>query len=197
MLATTPHLASVPILLERAQRGVKVKIILAAPHIVSQLRGETMQETAKEAILGWTAHAANCPNMEVRVTQTLADTYLATCMLVDGRHLRFDVYDPHRQRSLQGEMIEIQSPDGLDFNMIRMFRSQFEEAWLRAMPLNCLPYSWWLLKRNWNWWMGLIFMVAAFATSNVVLIGIFGSASATFFTNGMVEMARAKWTVLR
>ena len=188
MLATTPNLESVPILKERASKGVKVRILLAAPNIVVQLRGETMRETAKQAILGWTAHAASCQNIEVRVTHALLDTYLSTCMLIDGALLRFDVYDPHEQRSLQGEMIEFRSPEGLDLNIIRMFRFWFDSAWTNATPVGLVLQIGWYLQRFWNWWVGGAFLLAALFIKNSAVQGICCSLSAGFFLNGIVEM---------
>lgn len=187
MLATSPNLKSVDILKERAEKGVRVRILLAAPRLVGQLRGEVMQTTAKDAIQGWSAHAKGLPQMELRIMHVLPDTYIATCMLIDGTLLRFDVYDPHKQRSLQGIMIEFHSPNGLDLNITRMFRSHFDEAWRRARPIGTFKAGLWYLKFFWNFAVGGVFWIVAAVTAGTIGSQICISVSAGFLVNGLIE----------
>ena len=187
MLATTPKLESVPAIKERASKGVKVRILLGSPDFVVQLRGETMRSTATDAIAGWTAIAATVPNIEVRIAHTLEDCYLSTCMLIDRNLLRLDVYDPHRQRSLQGVMVEFHAQDGLDLNVVRVFGQRFDEAWERAKPTLWLPYLVWCFGNHWQLFMGLLFVLFAFCVSSPVSSGIFGSIAATFFANELIR----------
>ena len=181
MLATTPKLESVPILQERARKGVKVKVLLAAPHLVATLRGETMRRAAVEAIRGWTIHSKDIPAFEVRVVQHLCDTYIATCMCIDGRLLRLDVYDPFKQRSLQGTLIEFECPQNLDLNVVRLFRDRFDEAWNRAKPAGLWWLPCWWFSRSWRWCLFVLFSILAwnFAKKPVAL-GVFSSAAASF-----------------
>lgn len=195
MLATTPKLSSVPTLKERAQNGVKVRILLGSPSVVASLRGNTMKTMAKEAIRGWKTHAVDSSNIEIRIVRNIPDTYLATCMLIDHRILRFDVYDPHRQRSLQGTMLEFDQVDDLEFNISRLFRIQFEEIWRRACPVGSWDKFIWYLKRFWNIWVALVVSIVAVVIQQWkgeegvwgVWLGIGISISAGFWINGIYE----------
>ena len=105
MLVTSSRLASVDILRERAQAGVRVKILVGAPQIVASIRGETMRSRAKERIREWSRNFDGFPSVEVRISHKVEDMWLGSCMAIDGRIVRLDVYDPDKQRSLQGIML--------------------------------------------------------------------------------------------
>lgn len=195
MLSTSPQLGSADVLKQRAKSGVHVRILLGSPTVVATLRGNGMKKTAEDAIRGWSEHAKGVPNIEVRVAHEVTDTYIATCLLIDGRTLRFDVYDPHKQRSLQGTLVQFDATAGLDLNICRIFASYFNEAWDRARPVGLFSSVWWWIKRYWNFWVGLAFCMAAFSTSNAVVQGIFVSISAGLWANGILNAFNdlAKW----
>jgi hypothetical protein len=101
MLATTPNLSSVPIIQERARKGVRVRILLGSPELTTKLRGATMVRAAEDSIHGWSRHRQGHPKIEIRISSSAEDMEIASCMLIDRRLLRFDVYDPSKQRSLE------------------------------------------------------------------------------------------------
>src|SRR5215471_11270860 len=193
MLATSPRLKSVPILQERAQKGVRIRILLGAPTVVAKLRGETMAAVARDAISGWRENARGISRIEIRVAHRIEDMLIATCMAIGGRLLRFDVYDPSRQRSLQGAMIEVESPNGFDLNLISLFQHYFEIGWSRAEPVGPMGKIRWILMSGWQWWLFAVFAALAFAWRTSFWGGIFGSAAATFLVNALV----AAWPRIR
>jgi hypothetical protein len=197
MMATTPTLSSVAILKERAEKGVRVKVLLGAPSVVARMRGETMRSTAVDAIAGWRAHAQGRRTFEVRIAHKEADLQLATCMLIDGRVLRFDVYDPWHQRSLQGVMLEATSPAGMTLNLITLFKEQFNEAWRRAQPAG-YPWAVWLVKREARWAAAVLMVVATFLfRESVVGLAIVGSMAATQVMNALASSRRDIATFFR
>src|SRR5208337_3373149 len=151
MLATSPKLSSVPILQERARKGVRILALLGSPKVVARLRGETTARMAREAISGWKENARGISNFEVRVSHHIEDLYVATWMLIDGHLLRIDIYDPIQQRSLEGIMVEVVSPDGQDLNIVGVFGEYFRRAWSRAQPVQGLGRVWWWIKKAWQW----------------------------------------------
>jgi hypothetical protein len=157
MLVTSTRLSSVDILRERAQAGVRVKILVGAPHIVASIRGPTMRTTAEERIREWVRNFAGLPAAEVRVSHAIEDMWLASCMAIDRRTVRLDIYDPEVQRSLQGIMLEFANPSGLNLNLVRVFVELFEQAWQRARPVSASGRFLWRWRRAWKVWIGLIF----------------------------------------
>lgn len=187
MLATTPELGSVPILKERASKGVRVRILLGSPRVVCKLRGATMRDTAVRAIAGWMAHAKEQPNIEVRVTDNVEDTLMATCMCIDDNLLRFDIYDAKKQRSLQGLMIEVKAPPEMDLNLIAVFRKAFDEAWARGYKPTpggrLLKFLW----TNWHWLLFALFTVISIVVAqDQLLFAIFTSVAASFFVSALL-----------
>jgi hypothetical protein len=187
MLATTPELGSVPILKERAKAGVRVKILLGSPRVVCQLRGGNMLETANRAIAGWLAHAKDVPNIEVRITDNVDDMLVATCMSVDDNLLRYDVYDARRQRSLQGIMIEVRSPQQTDLNIVAWFRRSFDDAWARAYRPTTAGRIVHFIESNWYWLLfGGFTLASALTARNTLWFAINTSVAASFFFSAIV-----------
>lgn len=162
MLVTSSRLSSVEILRERAQAGVRVKILVGAPNVVASIRGPTMRATAEERIREWVRIFAGLPSAEVRVSHEIEDMWLASCMAIDRRIVRLDIYDPEVQRSLQGIMLEFANPSGLNLNLVRVFVELFDQAWLHARPVTGLGRFLWRWRRAWKVWVGLIFAGLAF-----------------------------------
>jgi hypothetical protein len=171
MLATSPRLTSVDILRERAEAGVQVRVLVGSPQVVATLREETMRPIAEQFINEWSRNLAGLPCAELRVSDSVEDMWLASCMAIDRRIVRLDIYDPHVQRSLQGVMVELESPQGLNFNVVRVFTHLFNQAWDRARPLSGPRRILWLWRRAWKIWAGLL--LAALALIPVPLNGWF------------------------
>lgn len=197
MLATSPDLQSIPILLARAAAGVRIRILLARPDLVARLRGESQRKTAEDAIRGWARQFKGIANVEIRLASRLTDTYLATCLLIDDTVLRLDVYDPHQHRSLQGTLLELRSERGTVWNVTRIVRRVFDEAWNSAIPIRRLGRFRRCLKKWWQLWLAIVFAVlavflyqkgdSATAQQYQVLSSILGSASGSFLVNWIVD----------
>jgi hypothetical protein len=162
MLVTSPKIASVPILQQRAKAGVRIKILVGSPQVVAELRGETMRPRAVERIKEWCHNFDGLPTADVRISYRVEDMWLASCMAIDGRIVRFDVYDPEEQRSLQGIMLEVANPHGLKLNLVRIFAELFEAAWLRARPMTWRGRLAWYMRRTWRVWVCVLFAALAF-----------------------------------
>jgi hypothetical protein len=195
MLVTTSQLASVEILRERAIAGVRVKILVGAPSVVAAMRGETMRPRAEQRIKEWVRNLGDLPTVEIRVSHDIEDMGLGSCMAIDGRTVRIDVYDPIRQRSLQGIMIELVNPQGLDLNLVRIFLELFRAAWDRARPVTWLGRFLWRLRAAWKWWIGLLFAVLAFIPTGFQgWIELTAGIAAAFLSTAIIEYAAAART---
>ncbi len=188
MLATSPKLYVVSILQDRAHQGVNVRILLASPKVAAKFRGATIKTISQEAISGWIQNAKGYPRMEVRIAHLPEDMLFATSWLADGKLLRFDIYDPSKQRSLEGVMIEVQSPYGLQLNLVDLFQARFNEAWERAEPTTILAKLKWWLGRGWQWWAFLAaIIIAGLLIKNPLWSGLAISVAATFLVNAIVS----------
>jgi hypothetical protein len=125
------------------------------------LRGETMREIAEDRIREWSRNLSGLPCAEVRVCHSVEDMWLGSCMGIDRRLVRLDVYDPEVQRSLEGVMVELESPQGLRLNLVRVFVEAFDQAWRRAAPIPRMARALWWWRRGWKAWTGLLFVALA------------------------------------
>ncbi|OXM49462.1 hypothetical protein [Amycolatopsis alba] len=177
MLVTPPYDETVRILHERAEAGVRVRILLAAPTLAVKWRNETMRSISAERITAWVHEFHHSPTVEIRLSRTPEDMELATCFSVDGEIVRFDIYDPYRQRSLEGVMIEVASPQGMLPNFVRMFLRLFEEAWSNSVRVAPSARFLWFFRKHWKSWLAILFLLLAFIPVPVphwpeILIGI-------------------------
>lgn len=154
MVMTTHELGAIDTLKERANAGVRVRVLRASADLAEEIRGRSAAAQAKERLKGWRAHAKGQRNLEVRITRHARDIRDASSMLIDGNLLRYDIYDNETERTTDGVMIEVagSSPS----NLARMFEDRFNEAWSRARPLGFWRSVGWLLKR---WWQVVLFFV--------------------------------------
>jgi hypothetical protein len=188
MLVTSSRLASVDILRERAQAGVRIKILVGAPHIVASIRGETMRPIAETRIKEWRRNFDDYATVEIRISHKVEDMWLGSCMAIDRRIVRFDIYDPDRQRSLQGIMLELANPQGLDLNLVRIFDELFKVAWLRARPVTLRGMIAWRLAATWKMWIGLLFVVLAFIPTGIQgWIEFTAGMGAAFLSTALIE----------
>ena len=194
MLATSPNLSSVPIIQDRARKGVKVRILLGSPEVVAELRGGPMKHMASDAIQGWARHAKGIRNIQVRIAHRADDILTATCMVIDKTLLRFDIYDPHRERSLQGTMIEVTSLEGFDLNLIHLFLNAFDLAWRRASPTGKIKRFFWRIRQHGYWIpVGIFIIVSILARDSPVPLAIASSAAGSFLVAALIS----DWAGLR
>jgi hypothetical protein len=195
MLVTTSQLASVEILRERAMAGVRVKILVGAPSVVAAMRGETMRPRAEQRTKEWVRNLGDLPTVEIRVSHDIEDMGLGSCMAIDSRIVRIDVYDPSQQRSLQGIMLELANPQGLDLNLVRIFLELFRGAWDRARPVTLPGRIAWRLRVTWKLWTGLLFVVLTFIPTGFQgWIELSAGIAAAFLSTALIEYAAAAKT---
>ena len=177
MLVTAPYEETVEILRNRAQAGVRVRILLAEPALAAKIRSANVRAISAERIRKWQHGFQDCPHASVRLCRSAEDMELATCFSVDGRIVRFDVYDPYGQQSLEGVMLEVASPQGLTPNFVRLFVRLFDDAWSRSTGIGPLARMLQFLTRSWKLWLALLALILAFLPVRVphwseILIGI-------------------------
>jgi hypothetical protein len=197
MLATSAQLSSVPIIRERAEAGVSVRALLGSPKVVSELRGGTMTKIAKRRIAEWSRNLAGLPNASVRVSHSVDDMRFASSMAIDGRLVRVDIYDPRRQRSLEGVMMEIESPAGLQLNLASHMLDVLDQAWDRARPLGFWRTSVWWAGRGWKIWAGLLFFGVALLPVGItgwfeLFIGVASALLATAIAEASISIRRRR-----
>ena len=175
MLATQPYPDTVAILQERANAGVRIRILLGAPALVARWRGEPMRKVAEQRIDEWILKLQDHPTAQIRIAQSQQDLEIASCPSFDRRIVRLDIYDPYSQRSLEGVMVEVASPLGMSLNLPRVFQRVFDSAWERAYTVGRFMKFRWALRRWWKIWLGLAILalglapVPVFAWSAVVV----------------------------
>jgi hypothetical protein len=135
MLATPPYTDVVDALVDRAKAGVRIRVLLAAPSLVETVRGSHMAQLAGERIREWVRLLDAFDSVEIRLYRRPAAMRYSSWLLVDGVKCRIDIYDPRHQRSLEGVMLEIVSPPGLDLNLVSLVTDGLEQAWATALPL--------------------------------------------------------------
>jgi hypothetical protein len=112
-----------------------------------------------------------------------------------GRIVRIDVYDPNRQRSLQGIMLELANPQGLDLNLVRIFLELFRGAWDRAKPVTLPGRIVWRLRVTWKLWIGLLFAALAFIPTGFQgWIELTAGIAAAFLSTALIEYVAAAKT---
>jgi hypothetical protein len=177
MLVTPPYDETVQVLQERATAGVSIRLLVGTPRLTGELRGRPMEQVARNRLREWQSLVYLHPTMELRTTDSAASMRLATCVLIDGRLVRFDIYDPIVQRSLEGVMIEVESPSGVNLNFVSLVYEMFDEAWAAARPLGRFAVARWHLSRHWKVEVGLLMTAVAalpipFAVVREISLGV-------------------------
>jgi hypothetical protein len=168
MLATEPYPDTVRILKERAEAGVRIQLLLGSPALVAKWRGEPMREIAVDRLQKWQRNFRMYKNVEMRVSPHADDMAIATCVGIDDSLVRLDVYDPVTQRSLQGVMIEVESPVGMKLNLVRIFVDLFDNAWRRGLSRGKFAHARWFARRFWKLELGVVVTALAFAPIHIV-----------------------------
>lgn len=127
--SSSADIEAIPNLRERAEAGVEVRILLASPTVMGQLRGRAHVSRSKAAIKSWVQVTRGWPNCIVRVARSLSDIELGSSMSVDGRLLRLDLHEPLIERSLAGQMLEVNAGGA---NLVRAFDRSFDSSWRTA-----------------------------------------------------------------
>lgn len=145
MLNTSPNQKVIEILKERASNGVKVKILLPDyEKVVSKIRCGKEDMTNK-----WVEQLAGTPNIEIRKYFKIEGAYIYSSLLIDKTFCRICVFDPVREKSSNGTLIEIHK-NGYDLNLIKMFIDKFNDIWFDSMPVTDTRFTW-LLKNKIFW----------------------------------------------
>lgn len=183
MMTQSPRQDLVRLFQDRARHGVHVRILLAAPDVAVGFWGEPARAQSDSAIRGWRENARGIPRMEIRVSHSKSAMEMATSVGFDGKIARVCVFDPRLQRSREGVMIEAESPEGFELNLVRAFHRLFELAWAQAHPADAMVsawrHAWWHTVHQWRLWSsGMLYLLSvAFAGYSLVSTILFAVAT--------------------
>lgn len=129
LLNTAPYEDLIEALKDRADAGVKIKILFADKKISTQIR------MTVSMLNEWQRIFNGFKNVEIRIFHNIEDTILCSSILIDNSILRLVAFDPFRQKSSNGTLIEYYKCN-YNINIISMFKERFAEAWHNAARSN-------------------------------------------------------------
>jgi hypothetical protein len=197
--SASSYRAVLPLLVQRAEAGVKVKVLLADVEAVESVRGAVSTGLARETIADWKAAFRGRPNAQVRLYPKGEDFVFSGSTCIDGKVLRIVVYDWRRQRGMDGEFVEFVNPVGLELNVFEVYRARFEHAWRRANRLSGLVNA---LRWLWRFDAEIVlgaFLVYAYYRSDFwtadpknkdLVVGVVGSAGYLLVSRVGIALAR-------
>lgn len=122
VLTTEPYEDTVRVLRNAANKGVEVRILVANEKLAQAYKKIGSVENL------WKEEFRNNKNIHIRVFEDETVTELCSSVQVDNI-LRFDIYDPKRNRSLDGYLLEMRNGWKENINLIRWYEEKFDEAW--------------------------------------------------------------------
>jgi hypothetical protein len=187
MMSTDPAIPAAQIMMERAESGVSVRLLLIAPELVGGIWGEPQRQVARATNVGWLALAKKRRHFHVRVTHDRESIGLATCWSVDRRLVRYAVYDPKLERAHQGEMLEVDCNHGRQVNMVDAFMRQFDDAWATARRPGFRGALGYYSRRWWKWPLGVALLLAAIAVGETSGREVLAASGATVLLDALIE----------
>lgn len=126
-IATEPYASTVSVLKSiLTNSNIKIKLLIANNEICKKLRG--VDSPAQK----WYDELKEFNNFEIRIYSSMEATEIATSTLVDKNILRMTVFDTMKQRTADGEMLEITNTMGYEMNLIHMHYEKFNRLWDEA-----------------------------------------------------------------
>lgn len=126
-IATEPYISTVSVLKSiLINANIKIRLLIADDEICRKLRG------VDSPVQKWHDEFKEFKNFELRVYSSLEGTEIATSTLVDQKVLRMAVFDTMKQRTADGNMIEIVNMNGYEMNLIHMYCEKFNRVWEEA-----------------------------------------------------------------
>jgi hypothetical protein len=163
MVATSADtLEATPILIERAQAGVQIRVLGATPGLASLIRGKTLDAVTRTRINEWKKVAQRNRNVSFRVTDVASDLVFASSVCIDSRVLRLVVYDFERERSKEGVVVEFSANAGTPLNVIDSFMSGFNQSWKAAFYPSILGRVYKFLRELWEFILGIFLSILCF-----------------------------------
>lgn len=164
MLNTAPNDTVISILKERAQSGVKVKILLPDfNRVVKKIRNVKVDATR-----GWIEKLHKVDNIDIRIYNRIEDSSIYSSFIIDRRLCRICVFDSEKEKSSHGTLIEI-SKNGYNLNLIDMMINRFNEIWFHSNPID-ESFLIRLLKEK-NVWLCFFFILSiiiSYKTKNTI-----------------------------
>ena len=125
VLTTEPYPATVRALETAAKNGVSIRILVASKKLTQETKA---QGSVFEL---WKEKFGNFRNDQIKESYDNTMAHLCSSIKVDGI-LRFDIYDHHRTRSLDGYLIELRNDWNEDINLIHWYDEKFNKIWDNA-----------------------------------------------------------------
>lgn len=164
MLNTAPNDIVINVLKERAQSGVKIKILLPDYNKVVKKIRNAKEDTSK----GWIQKLQGIKNIEIRIYHHIEDSSIYSSVVIDRKLCRICVFDSKKEKSSNGTLIEVEK-SGYNLNLIDMMIDRFNDIWLRSHPINESKLIWALKEKN-TWLCIFLFIaiVVFFKTDNLI-----------------------------
>ena len=183
MLTTIPYKSTIDVLLEQAERGVKIKILLANQNISRCLKGTNSK--ADE----WYSIFKKYRNVEIRIFSDIKVSRICTSSVIDDRILTLDIYDPNIHRSSEGHMLEFRNEYGSHLNIIEWLKDIFYDAWNNARIYKESSFKWLIKSKGFLSVIAIVIFVLLYILLSVELLKGLCLAAIGYFI-------RIIWTML-
>jgi hypothetical protein len=183
-LGTPSSIAIAEELLERARRGVRIRILVASPDVVAKLKGEAQRQRGIASVRGWSAQTRDWPNTETRIATHVNDMLMAASASFDANRAILAVFDAGRQRAHESTVIDV-GRNGYALNLAVLFYRNFNEGWARGKPIGGFQILWWRLSR-FAWeicFLASLIIASAFAKTQPTLSSVAAGVSATILVS--------------
>lgn len=197
-------LEAIDVMKARAMNGVHIRIIGASPRLAQMLRGAACGAEARRRVASWRRLSARFPQFRYRITETAEDLLFATSVMIDDSLLRLVVYDPVRERSKEGVVVEFGSIDARRLNIIRDFSARFEAAWAGARSPSFLGLVGWAMRSMGEFILGTLLVIGSLVattsgvvtlvgeSTSAVVVAVLTSIAASCFVAGALRYTRRR-----
>ncbi|MER8695036.1 hypothetical protein NKI77_15760 [Mesorhizobium opportunistum] len=124
--------SALPILRERAEAGVPVRVLMADPNAVMRVRGAAAAKAAQDTIDEWRNSFESLTNISFRLYPSTDDFRLSGSVYVDRKALRLTLFDDRVKRGTEGVILELLNPPGIEANLCRLYAHEYDAAWSRS-----------------------------------------------------------------
>ncbi len=144
VLTTPPNPVTVKPLINAANKGVTVQVLVACDKLTRSIKGK------RSTVAEWKREMHGIKNATVKVFSDPQGVELCSSIIIDNKTLRLDIYDYRRNRSLDGFLIEVSNRDGEHLNIIDWTIKKFDHIWsksYKSIPnqvISCIFSPFWI-----------------------------------------------------
>lgn len=145
MLNTSPSDKVISILKKKAKEGVKIYILLADYETVTK----KIRSGKPDMTPNWVEQLKNIDNILIRKYYHIEDSIIYSSLVVDKTLCRICVFDPIKEKSSNGTMIEV-CKTNYDLNLVNIIVDTFNSIWIESVPVDENIFSR-LIRRRESW----------------------------------------------